>query len=73
MSRLLRTTLRIVAIACLGGQVAGCMSRLPGPPGLAIETDGRCVYRDGLATDPATGESLPVRERFCGGRPRVAG
>lgn len=73
MSRALHSARRITALALLAGTLGGCMAPLPGPAGLGIETDGRCVYRDAVATDPDSGESIPVRERFCGGRPRLAG
>lgn len=38
-------------------------------PGAGLFVDEDCVARDIVIADPVTGESKPVRQRFCGGRP----
>ena len=63
---------RLALVAGLAVLAAACMRPLPGPPGLALATDGTCVVQPGRVVDPDTGEVVPVQRRFCGGPARVA-
>lgn len=72
--------IRLAALALVAASIGGCSQTFnpaDGPaltrlPAAGLVDDDGCVARNLTVRDPATGEGVPVRQRFCGGPPAAA-